>query len=57
MKIVRGIACVTILFFMTACATQGTGSGPAAVSNSKTNSGISAKKLKELGIQETQGAY
>lgn len=42
---------------MTACATQGTGSGPAAVSNSKTNSGISAKKLKELGIQETQGAY
>jgi hypothetical protein len=57
MKIVRGIVCVTILFLMAACATQGTSPGPAAVSDSKANSGISAQKLKELGIKETQGAY
>lgn len=57
MNIVRGIACVTILFFMTACATQGTSPSPTPVSSSKINSGISAEKLKELGIKETQGAY
>lgn len=55
MNLAKWITCVTILFFMTACATQGVSSHSSPAKNSGIK--LTDKQLKDLGIKETQGSY